>query len=430
MADENHKEWVLPASIPFAELKGKDLEECLYWLMDAMGAKDLEWRTGGTGGGAADGGRDLEAHFYTPAAADDNIDPQVWWIECKGRTGTVDANEVKNAVVNAQATDKLDCIVIATNTQFSNPTIDWVKEWQKKYPRPVVRLWDGAHLERLLSRHPEVVLRLFSQALSLQGRFQAMESRFWNKIEFVTERTLSDLWKNRDDIEVSAMGIFAATVNEFANGAITRRPWGAILDARSLLEVLQIGLVNVSYLLMRGSKAGVDQTPMTRAFAYLILCAIDVLPAENVARLIDDSIYRGKKDEMPEHVREFLLMPIADQLLSEMQDICSSDCRRLMALDRQTVTEDKDEVESYWLRLESTKVEDETEEAPKRHLRLERLDAPCIVGFPVDKDNGCPLFALQPTTNNVEELLAIIKRVAAFRKGQAAQKRAAAIAKR
>ncbi|MGY2804120.1 restriction endonuclease [Bradyrhizobium sp. USDA 4506] len=201
MADENLKEWVLPASIPFSELKGKDLEECLYWLMDAMGAKDLEWRTGGSSGGAADGGRDLEAHFYTPAAADDSIEPQVWWIECKGRTGTVDANEVKNAVVNAQAKDKLDCIVVATITRFSNPTIDWVKEWQKKYPRPVVRLWDGAHLERLLSRHPEVVLRLFSQALSLQGRFQAMESRFWNKIEFVTERTLSDLWKNRDDIE-------------------------------------------------------------------------------------------------------------------------------------------------------------------------------------------------------------------------------------
>ncbi|MCP3416225.1 MULTISPECIES: hypothetical protein [Bradyrhizobium] len=127
---------------------------------------------------------------------------------------------------------------------------------------------------------------------------------------------------------------------------------------------------------------------------------------------------------MPEHVREFLLMPIADQLLSETQDICSSDCRRLMALDRQTLTEDKDEVESYWLRLDSTKVEDETDEASKRHLRLERLDAPCVVGFPVDKNNGCPLFALQPTTNNVEELLAIIKRVAAFRKAQAAQKRA------
>jgi hypothetical protein len=35
-------EWVLPAGIPFVELKARDLEECVYWLMDAMGARDLE----------------------------------------------------------------------------------------------------------------------------------------------------------------------------------------------------------------------------------------------------------------------------------------------------------------------------------------------------------------------------------------------------
>ena len=150
MADEPAKDWILPAAIPFAELKGKDLEECLYWLFDAMGAKDLEWRTGGSGGGAADGGRDLEAHFFTPGA-DNEIEPQVWWIECKGRSGTVKSDEVKSAVTNAQAKDNLDYIVIATNTQFSNPTRDWVKDWQQKYPRPKIKLWDSAHLERLLS---------------------------------------------------------------------------------------------------------------------------------------------------------------------------------------------------------------------------------------------------------------------------------------
>src|SRR5260370_5693519 len=68
MTDESDKQWVLPASIPFADLKRRDLEECIYWLFDAMGAKDLEWRTGGSGGGAPDGGRDLEATFYTPGS--------------------------------------------------------------------------------------------------------------------------------------------------------------------------------------------------------------------------------------------------------------------------------------------------------------------------------------------------------------------------
>src|SRR5712675_1141833 len=100
MSVKTDKEWVLPASIPFANLKRRDLEECVYWLLDAMGAKDLEWRTGGTGGGAADGGRDLEARFYFPAA-DGELEAQKWWIECKGRSSTVEPDAVKAAVNNA-----------------------------------------------------------------------------------------------------------------------------------------------------------------------------------------------------------------------------------------------------------------------------------------------------------------------------------------
>jgi len=421
MTDDPAKEWVLPASIPFADLKSRDLEECLYWLFDAMGAKDLEWRTGGTGGGAADGGRDLEAHFYTPGA-DEEIEAQSWWIECKGRTDTVEPNEVKSAVVNAQARGGLDYVVIATNTQFSNPTRDWVKEWQVTHVRPKVKLWDHAHLERLLSRHPDVVLRLFSEALSLQGRFQAMESRFWNKLEFVTPKTLAELWKARKEMELTGMGVYAAIVNEFTNGDITHRPWGATISKDSLLEVLSIGLINVSYLLMRSFKAGVDQKPICRAFSYLILCALDFAPAEDVTQLVTDLIYRGKRDTMPENVKEFLLMPIVDQLLSEMQDVCSSDCRRFMSLDRQTLTADKDEVDDYWLRLEPDGVE-EPEPVERRFVRIERTNEPCNVGFPVDKDNCCPLFRLEPSVKNVDEFLAIIKRVAAFRKTQAAEKR-------
>ena len=419
MSDKTSKEWVLPASIPFEELKGRDLEECVYWLLDAMGAKDLEWRTGGSGGGAADGGRDLEALFYTPGA-DGETESQRWWIECKGRAGTVESSEVKSAVTNANGIAGLDYVVIATNTQFSNPTRDWVKQWQSKHPLPKVKLWDRSQLERYLSHHPDVVLRLFSEALSPQGRFQAMESRFWNKLEFATPKALADLWKVRHEIELTEMGLFAVVANEFANGNITHRPWGAILHGRSLISVLQVGLLNVSYLSMRSIKGGGDPKPISRAFAYLILVALDTLPAQNVARLITDSVFRGKADEMPEGVQEFLLMPIADQLLSEMQDVCSSDCRRMSCFDRTVLTDDKDEIKDYWLRLEPDGVE---EPVSRQILRLERFDAPCVVGFPVDKDRHCPLFLFEPSVKNTEELLTIIQRVAVFRKAQAAQKR-------
>lgn len=427
MSKESAKEWVLPALIPFEVLKGKDLEACIYWLFDAMGAKELEWRTGGSGGGAADGGRDLEAIFYTPGA-DNEIESQRWWIECKGRKGTVDAAEVKYTIINAQGSGNLDYLVIATNTQFSNPTRDWVKDWQAEHALPKIKLWDHAHLERLLSRHPDVVLRLHSEALSAEGRLQALESRFWNRMEFVPPTTLANLWEVREQIDFTAMGLVAVVVNEFVNGNIMRRPWGASIGVSGLMEALRIGLLNASYLFLRCYKRGIDQEPIQRTLAYLILCALDGLSAENVTQLINDSIYRGHGDTIPNDVKEMLLIPIACQLLYEMRDVCSSDCKRVTATCRRVLAnDDKDEIDNYWLRFDPSGRDPPGEESALTQtsfLVIETYDEPCVVGFSVDRDNKCPLFCIKPAVENVAELLVIIKRVAAFRKAQSIGKRA------
>lgn len=421
MPETQKYEWVLPASIPFEELKHKDLEECVYWLLDAMGAKDLEWRIGGSGGGASDGGRDLEAHFYIP---DDEgeIYEQKWWVECKGRKGTVEKSEVQEAVNNSLAFEGVDHLVIATNTQFSNPTIDWVKKWQEKFQEPKVYLWDKVHLERYLSRHPEVVLRLFSEALSIDGRLHALESRFWNKLEFVTPKSLLDLWKVRKDLSVTHMGLFALIANEFSNGDITHRSWGVNFDAGSVIDTLSLGLQNVPYLMIRSAKAGTDQTILFRTFAYLIVLGLHSLSADDLASIMDDSLSRGGEVDYPDEIHAYLLMPILDQILSEMQDICSEDCRRISSIRRKSVTKDNDEIENYWLRYEPQEQE-EDEDEDRRYLLIEKTDAPCVVGFNVDEDNGCPLFAFEPTTKNTSELLEIIKSVAAFRKAEAFDKR-------
>ena len=63
-------------------------------------------------------------------------------------------------------------------------------------------------------------------------------------------------------------------------------------------------------------------------------------------------------------------------------------------------------------------------EKDHRFVRLEIGDKPCVVGFPVDSDHGYPLFACEPKVTNLTDLLAITKRVAAFRKAEAADKRA------
>jgi Restriction endonuclease len=279
MPDRPATEWILPSSIPFGELKGRDLEECVFWLFDAMGAKDLERRTGGGGGGAADGGRDLEARFYNPSA-DDEIEAKTWWVECKGRTGTVEPAEVRSAVINAQAKSELDYLVIVTNTQFSNPTRDWVREWQGSHQSPKVKLWDHPYLERLLSRHPDVVLRLFSEALSMQGRLQALESRFWNKLEFVPPKTLSELWKVRNQLDFGGLAVFSVVANEFANGDIRKRAWGAAISSKQVFEALHLGLINVAYLKKRMYKIGGDETPILRTFVYLLQVEVDATEPE------------------------------------------------------------------------------------------------------------------------------------------------------
>lgn len=121
----------------------------------------------------------------------------------------------------------------------------------------------------------------------------------------------------------------------------------------------------------------------------------------------------------PKDVQEFLLLPIINQLISEMQDVCSENCTRISSGTRNTLTEDKDEVDSYWMRLEPAGM---IEPEERQSIQLERFDAPCDVGFKVDKDNHCPLYAFEPTTENNAEFLEIIKHVATFRKAEAATK--------
>ena len=98
-------ELIIPSKIPWDDIKGKDLEELLYWLFTSMGAKDLEWRIGGKGGGASDQGRDLECSFYTASPEGDLIH-QKWWVEAKGRKSTVEPIEVKESVLNVAAIKK------------------------------------------------------------------------------------------------------------------------------------------------------------------------------------------------------------------------------------------------------------------------------------------------------------------------------------
>jgi hypothetical protein len=395
---------VLPTAIPWNRLKRKDLEECLYWLLDAMGAKDLEWRVGGKGDGATDQGRDLEAHFYTPDP-DGSLVRRKWWIEAKGRTGTVAPSIVKASVLNAAGKSDVDYLVIATNTTFSNPTRDWVAEWSKTNPRPVVRLWPRHELERLLSSHPDVVVRFFSEALSRQGQLEVVRSRFWNYATYADRPILRTLWSDREALEWEHQALLAVVVSEATNGSLTNRPWASWIGDSSLLEVLGLGVANLGYFCFRADSAGTEQSPYFRGLAYLLLGALARHPAATVERFLREIWDHTEGDRIPKGQRGVLLQeflkPVLVELHAQLRDVCTSDCHRV-SMDRVELS--REEVEQYWLRLASPSRAKDEDSEDHRFLVFERSGRDCKVGFKMSSHSGCPLVSFDREKFTIDHL--------------------------
>lgn len=159
--------FIVPSDIPWSSLTDEDLEELLYWLLDAMGATELTWRAGGQTTNAADGGRDIEAVLHEPSDAG-VLEPKRWWVEAKGRSRTVGKDAVTAAATNALAYP-VDALIVATNARFTNPTRDWVGAFNATHQRPNVRLWDRDEFERLILRHPLIAARVLPGILSPAG---------------------------------------------------------------------------------------------------------------------------------------------------------------------------------------------------------------------------------------------------------------------
>ena len=403
--------WVLPAEIPFANLKAGDLEECVYWLLDAMGARDLEWRTGSAGAGAADGGRDLEATFYQ-SSPDGNMEPQRWWVECKGRSKTVERDAVQAAVVNAQARQGLAYIVIVTNSAFSNPTRDWVSDWQISHPMPKVKLWDRSTLERLCSEQPSVVLRLFSKALSVEGQLQAARERFWQKVEYVQVKALEEFWAQREKLEIGPFERIALIANELANGSLIERPWGAHANSEELHDALQFVLLNLPYLLARLIHAGADQEAIIGMAAHLVMRSLQECSANSIATLMHlCASPKGKL--LSEDVLDVLWQPILNQIWAELQDVCTADCDRFHANSRQVLVAGRDPVDTYWLRFDNKGAP--PDKGDERWVRLENTRAACKVGFQIETGCSCPLFEIDPQISNLTSTLDTVERIIDFR---------------
>ena len=174
--------------------------------------------------------------------------------------------EIKESVINASGKRDIDVLVIATNSFFSNPTRDWVREWQVDHPKPIVKLWERTQLENLCSKNPLAVIRLFSEALSPQGKLEVIRSKFWNYANYTDEPTLDDIWKFREKLSITPDTLLALVASEFANGNINKRSWATIVSDEIVVNSLVMALINFFYLLFRANAIGLKQEPFFKAW--------------------------------------------------------------------------------------------------------------------------------------------------------------------
>jgi hypothetical protein len=137
---------------------------------------------------------------------------------------------------------------------------------------------------------------------------------------------------------------------------------------------------------------------------------VDRFGPESVDNLLS-SIWDEKEERpFPPELQKYILEPVIGNLQIELKDVCSSNCRRI-------VTEpeilQKPEIRSYWerLRLDEKKSVDE-----RKILTMESLKELCQVGFPVDKDFGCPLCNVKNPHEDVAAFVGVVCSVMKYRR--------------
>lgn len=411
-----------PASVPWSELTGEALEELVYWLLDSMGARDLEWRAGGQGTTAPDGGRDLRATFYVPLP-DGEIDPQVWWVQAKGTSNTVPKARVVEFLNLGKATPGIDRLVVATNGRFTNPTRDLVREHNSAASSPRLDLWDRDTLLRLLTQHPSVVAQVIPSALSPQGRLRAATARFWNDLTYPKPRDLSGFWETRQELDWTEEAWFAALAGEAANGSYLQRPWAMVIPPASLVTVFIAGVANMTTLIGRAWQAGYPTDPLEEALAYLLLGMLQRYDPDTVTEILVDPFQFVELD--PDHVvtpmlpdiwHEHLRPPLLGRVQAQLARVCLSDCGRVMA-DHLFDDESDDSGFMWRFTIEGRPRSDMENEDDQRHLVIESRKEPCRAGLElVDPEGHCPLVGDIPSSaDEIRDFLRALRRIVEVR---------------
>ncbi|HUE93835.1 restriction endonuclease [Pseudomonas sp.] len=387
----------LQEQLNFSEISPVDFENLVFHLLDEMGFSNLTWRKGGEGNSATDGGRDLEATFWTvlPAVSKE----EKYWFEVKYRKGQLEKSQVQGTVLNAAGNNSKDNVVIVANKTISNPTLDWIKEFQNTHKTPSVSVWQGHDLELLLRKNPRTLARFLPSSLAFSGRCKVIESKFSNLMLLPAGGELDELWNKREEYYENSYLTLIAMLAEVAYGDVVARQWGLDIDEARLFAVAATGMLNVYPFILKCSALNREQAILINGLSYIIQCLLLRIGEELTAKvLFNPEEFAEPGMELPDKLRFNRYEPIFNTIFHDLSVRCSEIfCSKVSHIHKQKKS-------SYFNRFLQVPVKEDEDET----LILNSLHGDCRIGI-VAKDEYCPLGNLNETPEALSGLVERLK---------------------
>ncbi|MEJ1411116.1 MAG: restriction endonuclease [Candidatus Sedimenticola sp. (ex Thyasira tokunagai)] len=369
----------LQEQLDFSEINPVDLENLVFHLLDEMGFSNLRWRKGGEGNSATDGGRDLEATFWTirPAVSKE----EKYWFEVKYRKSQLEKSQVQSTILNAAGNSSKDNVVIITNKTISNPTLDWISSFQHAHKIPNVSVWQGHDLELLLRKNPRTLAKFLPSSLAFTGRCKVIESKFSNLMLLPAGGELDELWSKREEYYENSYLTLIAIMAEVAYGDINKRQWGLDIDDPRLFSAAATGMMNVYPFIFKCSALNRDQSPLIQGLSYIMQCFLLRYGEEITAKVLFNPEALCESDiKLPDELRFNRYEPIFNTIYHDLSIHCSENyCPKVSHMS-------KSEERSYFNRF----LKEPIKEDESKNLILNSYESECQIGL-VAKGDCCPL---------------------------------------
>lgn len=311
--------------------------------------------------------------------------------------------------MTAFAYGEVDVVAFCTNSIFSNPTLDWAREWNRTHEKPKLYTWDRANLAGLVRQYPLVAARVLPEALDDEQRLSLLLQRFSELGEMPSSADRDYFWElpeivggHTDVVELLVMFVYS-------DDDLGRHPWTKLMPteadgARSAL--LEAALI-VPWRIVSELPRPLDALRAIRSSAHVIVAVLNSLPAEEIAEILEHppiEVGPGEDADLQKLVeawKQGLLPYILGDVQLQLRDICATDCARVMA-DPAAFPPAVD-AEEFFRRLGRRPPKD------ARQLIIYNRDKPCAVGIPLRRDQDCPVIQdVAPTEGFIRDLQRVI----------------------